>query len=322
MRATTVANPPKREARVDFRGARRSLEQRRLQRELLLEAIDHLEEGGEALRLPRIRERTTEISIHGAGLRDQVVAKIVLELGLALRGLRQNHPDMAAVAVHGIPADHVLARYVSDGCPVKQGFVDLGSIRVSAYGARASHLIPLSTVRDALVVSRDIMSHRCPDSYGEPCAYASCGSGVDYGIRLASRLGRLPFPRKRCLDRFPGSIPVPGAGLQAQQASTPPAYGVGKMDTRWTWAGAQLGPYDRDRTDQAKIIDHAAVPCRICEAVFQRLRLTMRSCDSCGMGFCEGEHGNSAGGAHGVCVRCNEHPTERNPVDATPTPSG
>jgi len=43
--------------------------------------------------------------------------------------------------------------------------------------------------------------------------------------------------------------------------------------------------------------------CRLCEDAFRRERRTMRFCNHCKNGFCEGEHGNFAFG-HGVCVLC------------------
>jgi uncharacterized C2H2 Zn-finger protein len=43
------------------------------------------------------------------------------------------------------------------------------------------------------------------------------------------------------------------------------------------------------------------VNCWICEVVFRRRRQTMRYCNKCGRGFCEGEHGNFSRGV-GICV--------------------
>lgn len=50
------------------------------------------------------------------------------------------------------------------------------------------------------------------------------------------------------------------------------------------------------RDDKKKIDeDDLWVPCRICQEVFLRIRLTSRYCNTCGRAFCEGEHGNFAG---------------------------
>ncbi len=62
--------------------------------------------------------------------------------------------------------------------------------------------------------------------------------------------------------------------------------------------------FDESNTDKAKIGDGYAVPCRICEAAFSRIRLTWRYCAKCGQGFCEGEHGNFAIGGRGMCIIC------------------
>jgi len=71
------------------------------------------------------------------------------------------------------------------------------------------------------------------------------------------------------------------------------------------WDNPDLSPFSADHNDRTKIDDEGhAVPCRICEAAFRRLRLTKRYCAQCGRGFCEGEHGNFAVGKRGVCVRC------------------
>jgi len=74
------------------------------------------------------------------------------------------------------------------------------------------------------------------------------------------------------------------------------------------WTNPDLHPYDPEYKDSEKIDrDHRAVPCRICEAAFRRLRLTLQYCNKCGWGFCNGEHGNFAYGG-GVCVRCGPEP--------------
>jgi hypothetical protein len=65
-----------------------------------------------------------------------------------------------------------------------------------------------------------------------------------------------------------------------------------------------ISPYSPDYTDEAKIKDGIAVPCRICEDAFRRVRLTWRYCASCHKGFCEGEHGNFARGGRGSCIIC------------------
>jgi hypothetical protein len=79
------------------------------------------------------------------------------------------------------------------------------------------------------------------------------------------------------------------------------------------WANADLTEYNSEdtRSDQERIeTDHHAVPCRICESAFRRLRLTLQYCNKCGWGFCQGEHGNFAFGG-GTCVRCGPHPKRR-----------
>jgi hypothetical protein len=57
-------------------------------------------------------------------------------------------------------------------------------------------------------------------------------------------------------------------------------------------------------TDQERILAGEWVGCRICDEAFARRRLTMRYCNTCREGFCEGEHGNFRGRGGGVCVRC------------------
>jgi hypothetical protein len=78
------------------------------------------------------------------------------------------------------------------------------------------------------------------------------------------------------------------------------------------WDDADTGPYDEDRTDKDKIEDEIAVPCRLCENAFRRLRLTLRYCMQCQRGFCDGEHGNflitgRPPKAIGRCVQCGPH---------------
>ncbi len=69
-----------------------------------------------------------------------------------------------------------------------------------------------------------------------------------------------------------------------------------------SWENAYYGKYDPNDTDEAKILRDIAVPCRLCEAAFRRLRMTLRFCATCHHGFCEGEHLNFAGGGRGRCV--------------------
>lgn len=68
-----------------------------------------------------------------------------------------------------------------------------------------------------------------------------------------------------------------------------------------------LSDYDESYTDEAKIKDGIAVPCRICVDAFRRVRLTWRYCATRHKGFCEGEHGNFARGGRGCCVICRGH---------------
>jgi len=71
------------------------------------------------------------------------------------------------------------------------------------------------------------------------------------------------------------------------------------------WENAYYGEYDPNDTDEAKIFRGIAVPCRICQHAFRRLRLTFRFCATCHIGFCDGEHGNMAGGhGRGRCIQC------------------
>jgi hypothetical protein len=61
-------------------------------------------------------------------------------------------------------------------------------------------------------------------------------------------------------------------------------------------------------TDKERIANGEWVECRICLEAFARQRLTMRYCNACHEGFCEGEHGNFRGRGGGVCVRCAPRP--------------
>ncbi len=63
-------------------------------------------------------------------------------------------------------------------------------------------------------------------------------------------------------------------------------------------------------TDKERIENGEWVECRICLETFLRQRMTKRYCDTCGEGFCEGEHGNFRGGRIGVCVRCTKRTGE------------
>ena len=63
-------------------------------------------------------------------------------------------------------------------------------------------------------------------------------------------------------------------------------------------------PFDLGYDDQKKIMDDGVwVPCRICEEIFLRLRLTKRYCNTCKRAFCEGEHGNFAGRGPAACIQ-------------------
>ncbi len=68
-----------------------------------------------------------------------------------------------------------------------------------------------------------------------------------------------------------------------------------------------VSEYNPHNTDEQKILNDVAVPCRICEAVFLRLRLTMRYCAWYHKGFCEDEHGTFAIRGRGSCVKCGHH---------------
>ena len=71
------------------------------------------------------------------------------------------------------------------------------------------------------------------------------------------------------------------------------------------WSASDVSDFDPDRTDKSKILDDKVwVPCRICRQMFLRIRLTARYCNTCGRGFCEGEHGSFPGRGPAVCVRC------------------
>lgn len=74
------------------------------------------------------------------------------------------------------------------------------------------------------------------------------------------------------------------------------------------WDTPDLGPFEHEHTDRQKITEGRAVPCRICEIAFRRLRLTQRYCAACERGFCDGEHGNFSDRGRGRCVRCGPQP--------------
>jgi len=70
------------------------------------------------------------------------------------------------------------------------------------------------------------------------------------------------------------------------------------------WSNPDTSEFDPGDNDRAKIARERAVPCRLCESAFRRLRLTLRYCAECGRGFCEGEHGTFAGTGRGRCLQC------------------
>jgi hypothetical protein len=68
---------------------------------------------------------------------------------------------------------------------------------------------------------------------------------------------------------------------------------------------SDLAPFDLVDPDSAKIARGLAVPCRICEAVARRRRLTRRYCACCERAFCEAEHGGVAPSGRGSCIECS-----------------
>ena len=50
--------------------------------------------------------------------------------------------------------------------------------------------------------------------------------------------------------------------------------------------------------------------CWICTEVFRRRRQTMRYCQKCERGFCEGEHGNFSHNV-GRCIACGLRKTDK-----------
>ncbi|PYN95489.1 MAG: hypothetical protein DMD89_19465 [Candidatus Rokuibacteriota bacterium] len=69
------------------------------------------------------------------------------------------------------------------------------------------------------------------------------------------------------------------------------------------WANADLSPFDRSNTDKAKIEADHPVPCRLCEAAYRVLTLTMRFCATCEQGYCQPSHGGWVG-RRGSCIQC------------------
>ena len=64
------------------------------------------------------------------------------------------------------------------------------------------------------------------------------------------------------------------------------------------------------RTDREKIEAGKWADCWICSEVFRRRRETMRYCNKCSRGFCEGEHGNFSRGV-GTCVICGARKSDK-----------
>ena len=63
-------------------------------------------------------------------------------------------------------------------------------------------------------------------------------------------------------------------------------------------------------TDRGKIEAGKWADCWICCEVFRRRRETMRYCNKCSRGFCEGEHGNFSRGV-GTCVICGARKSDK-----------
>ncbi len=66
----------------------------------------------------------------------------------------------------------------------------------------------------------------------------------------------------------------------------------------------------KGKTDKERIENNEWVNCWICETAFRRKRETLRYCNVCERGFCEGEHGNFAYGK-GTCVIHGVHKEDR-----------
>jgi len=77
-----------------------------------------------------------------------------------------------------------------------------------------------------------------------------------------------------------------------------------------TDTNVSFAPFDSDYDDKDKISDGLWVPCRICEQIFMRVRLTARYCNTCGRAFCEGERGSFTGRGPAVCVQCRSLATK------------
>jgi hypothetical protein len=72
------------------------------------------------------------------------------------------------------------------------------------------------------------------------------------------------------------------------------------------WADADFSPFDSANPDRDKIEKGHPVPCRLCEAVYRVLTLTMRWCATCGQGYCQPAHGAWVG-RRGACIQCGPH---------------
>lgn len=72
------------------------------------------------------------------------------------------------------------------------------------------------------------------------------------------------------------------------------------------WNYPDISPWNPDapQHDIQIVTSLRPVPCRICENVFGRLRLTACYCHECGMGICVGEHGIPDENRF-ICVRCS-----------------
>lgn len=69
-----------------------------------------------------------------------------------------------------------------------------------------------------------------------------------------------------------------------------------------------IGAFDNERKDDVKIgANERYVPCRICQEMFNRIRLTQLYCYECKRAVCNGEHGQwFVKGNHVLCVRCRQ----------------
>lgn len=62
---------------------------------------------------------------------------------------------------------------------------------------------------------------------------------------------------------------------------------------------------DKTKTDKERILDDEEwVNCYICEQIYLRKRETLRYCNTCERGFCEGEHGTFSGRGPAHCIVC------------------